>query len=840
MARLIIQRSGSDETVAIPPDKSAFVIGRAPGCDLVIDDTASSRRHCQVERDGGGHRLVDLKSSNGTRLNGAKVDSAPLKDGDAIQIGNAVIRFHADAADVSEILLEEPAGGATFILKIRGGDRDGESVPLPPGKHTVGRSPKNSIVVVTTGVSGVHAEIRVEGLSAAVKDLGSTNGTFVNGSKVSDSPLAHGDTVRFGGQTALFVDTARAAIEETASAPADSSAAPLVDSVRDVDVPRRRGAGLLVALALLAVLGGGAAAYVYLPRYLPGAAGEKAARPAVHSADNRVPEGAWSFEGESSPTAWRVRGTGAPAGPRVGESDAASGIACLSLSLPDTATEPTAVELAEPIAVSTARAYRLTARARRAGSGGTGGAGILLAWTGAGSDGVAAEISLDASDVKALDRGEWTELSVAATPPRSASSVRPALLVAGGGAAFVFDDVVLAEVADGAAAAGASFSAGEAEIRSGPKGDLSASRGVRALFHDLVPVATVAARASEEGAGEPAALSTLTHGAVESSSGRGEAGKAEWTIALLGATEPVAVKETLESRPSGFSILLEWPRGARAVTASGLELRIDASQEPVFTLVGDAGAETLEGELSRPAVRDVIVGRVSATAGQAEPFRVRFEPPAAVRVARGEDGALRLAATAGAGDRLEATVQTTFVEERNEALALRDAMKKAEDSRRWGAALGKAEAILQELPFHDGAIADATSAVARLREKGEADAKHLEETRRDVEFLPTRATLGALIAEARAAADGWTGTRYAERATAVADACRERLAAMETSASKGEAARLEERAADLEASGHPGLARKLRSAAEKLGAGAAREPEGGEGGSEKSSGGGGR
>lgn len=77
-------------------DKAQEVIlGRSTECQLQIDDDGISRRHAKVGVDQGGQfRVVDLGSTNGTYVNGLRVDEAALKDGDKIQIGsNTVLKF---------------------------------------------------------------------------------------------------------------------------------------------------------------------------------------------------------------------------------------------------------------------------------------------------------------------------------------------------------------------------------------------------------------------------------------------------------------------------------------------------------------------------------------------------------------------------------------------------------------------------------------------------------------------------------------------------------------------------------------------------------------------------
>lgn len=77
---------------------------------------------------------------------------------------------------------------------------DGSEVTydLPEEKTTVGRRPDNSLVIDDDSVSSYHAEIVFENGSFFVKDLGSTNGTYISNGKVGDSPLNHGDELRFG------------------------------------------------------------------------------------------------------------------------------------------------------------------------------------------------------------------------------------------------------------------------------------------------------------------------------------------------------------------------------------------------------------------------------------------------------------------------------------------------------------------------------------------------------------------------------------------------------------------------------------------------------------------
>src|SRR6186997_201751 len=69
------------------------VIGRSPECQVVLKDFGISRQHARIVVDEDGARILDLKSKNGTQVNGVPVVEAPLKDGDRILLGKLQISF---------------------------------------------------------------------------------------------------------------------------------------------------------------------------------------------------------------------------------------------------------------------------------------------------------------------------------------------------------------------------------------------------------------------------------------------------------------------------------------------------------------------------------------------------------------------------------------------------------------------------------------------------------------------------------------------------------------------------------------------------------------------------
>lgn len=88
----------------------------------------------------------------------------------------------------------KPAGGSACSLVWRG-----REIPLHEGENLIGREPGALFRFVTTQVSRLHARILVRGCHAVLEDLGSKNGTFLRGSRVSvPVPLVDGDEICIG------------------------------------------------------------------------------------------------------------------------------------------------------------------------------------------------------------------------------------------------------------------------------------------------------------------------------------------------------------------------------------------------------------------------------------------------------------------------------------------------------------------------------------------------------------------------------------------------------------------------------------------------------------------
>jgi predicted component of type VI protein secretion system len=129
---------------------------------------------------------------------------------------------------------------------------------------TIGRGPDNAIVINNPSVSARHAQLHVAGETYRLKDLGSTNGTQVNGKPVTETLLRFDDRIRFGAAEARYEsDTSGSRplpqLEEITARPAELSAAPA--DFADVFPFRRQKQqsdpvrnGILIGLAIVAIV----------------------------------------------------------------------------------------------------------------------------------------------------------------------------------------------------------------------------------------------------------------------------------------------------------------------------------------------------------------------------------------------------------------------------------------------------------------------------------------------------------------------------------------------------------------------------------------------------------
>jgi hypothetical protein len=139
-------------------------------------------------------------------------------------------------SDFNDGLASEPYFGPPAYIVVERGPTPDKRYELTAVTNTIGRSPGNEITINDPEISRRHAQIVVQGQGFAIEDLGSTNGTFVNGQRCAGrTPLRHGDRIEFGDTVSLHFYTA---VPQPAAPPAAMPRpAPRLDEEDTADLP---------------------------------------------------------------------------------------------------------------------------------------------------------------------------------------------------------------------------------------------------------------------------------------------------------------------------------------------------------------------------------------------------------------------------------------------------------------------------------------------------------------------------------------------------------------------------------------------------------------------------
>lgn len=297
-------------------------IGRQQGSDLLLTEGGVSRTHAVVFEDGGTVYIEDKGSANGTFVDGERItEPTPLTPASEVVLGDYTLRLKPATpargsgarkavkaapppAEGMEVGAEgsgarstralpglkprppagagapkrpaRPAGGASSAAPAGGGAGPqlrglvgpwaGRTYPLK-GKVLVGRQPPAVVLLEDDSVSRRHAELVATPSGVTVKDLGSANGTLLNGEPLGDEPvpLQPGDQLQFGVVEMAFdaAEEAPAALARRGAGPiptrrggaaaAEADAAPAPGSRKRLTVVAMSVVGLLVVAGLVKV-----------------------------------------------------------------------------------------------------------------------------------------------------------------------------------------------------------------------------------------------------------------------------------------------------------------------------------------------------------------------------------------------------------------------------------------------------------------------------------------------------------------------------------------------------------------------------------------------------------
>ncbi len=120
----------------------------------------------------------------------------------------------------------------------------GRALELKADKTTIGRVEDNTYQIAEASVSSHHCEVLLRGSEVVIKDLNSTNGTFINGEKIAESVLKPGQTLRLG-QVELQIETEGSPFTAPVPAPGAPAEAPAMPAKKlDKTMVMQRGVSL--------------------------------------------------------------------------------------------------------------------------------------------------------------------------------------------------------------------------------------------------------------------------------------------------------------------------------------------------------------------------------------------------------------------------------------------------------------------------------------------------------------------------------------------------------------------------------------------------------------------
>lgn len=215
----------------IASDKSCLTVGRRSDNDIVIDDPTVSGRHCRISLQGGVYFVEDLGSTNGTYVNGKRIQRAGLHPGDAVGVAKHVLTLLEDglepyaraaaaapaappAAAPTDPALDGEAGkpcpvsGPVGWLRVIKGAVGKTEHELSDISTYIGKSDRVQILIQGAGLFGSAPEVaasvhrRAEGyvLVAVAEGYPRLNGSPVSGSVA----LKEGDLIECGATAMQF------------------------------------------------------------------------------------------------------------------------------------------------------------------------------------------------------------------------------------------------------------------------------------------------------------------------------------------------------------------------------------------------------------------------------------------------------------------------------------------------------------------------------------------------------------------------------------------------------------------------------------------------------------
>ena len=209
--RLYLEIPGKPKVIPLKLHAPFAVIGRVPGCDLLLDHWMVSRRHCYLQVLEGRPFCVDLESRGGTHWESGSLPSGWVDFGQSIRIGSCTLRVGGDKqvepaqAGVTPCLLspldsrpshQDPLPGVT--LEFLNGTSDHHAWRMSRILALVGSGPRCKVQLVDPSVSPFHCSLLRTATGLWAIDLLAPGGIRVGGEQVRYARLSDGDLLEVG------------------------------------------------------------------------------------------------------------------------------------------------------------------------------------------------------------------------------------------------------------------------------------------------------------------------------------------------------------------------------------------------------------------------------------------------------------------------------------------------------------------------------------------------------------------------------------------------------------------------------------------------------------------
>jgi pSer/pThr/pTyr-binding forkhead associated (FHA) protein len=203
---VLVENTGREHVVR----PGVNVVGREG--DVLLADARVSRKHAQITSEAGAMAVEDLGSTNGTFLNGTRLNAGEKKvvnQGDTVSFGGLELKLSLPGvAGATNVL----GGGRTAAIatppRVEAAPAvlvgEGAEYPLKKGINSFGRKSENDVAIVDPYVSGRHGQIEIAEDGIYLTDTGSTNGTMLNDAKLTPNQrtqITPDDEIRLGSMT---------------------------------------------------------------------------------------------------------------------------------------------------------------------------------------------------------------------------------------------------------------------------------------------------------------------------------------------------------------------------------------------------------------------------------------------------------------------------------------------------------------------------------------------------------------------------------------------------------------------------------------------------------------